>query len=275
MISAKLRAAAIAAALVAALALPAAAHASNDLAVSQTASAGLVSPGALVTYTVTVSNRGSEAAKAVYLQVGAVKAYEMAVDNPYQSASPSQGACPADTADATSYHSLVCQLGPLAGGASATVAVVAQVNESADQYAALLNNADDTHGDAPYGDDDNSDNRSVLRTTVSLPPTVSGSKKIKLSGLPSGCAPGDFTLGATTAVKGVKKMRATIYRGSWEKTTPGNHLRARVPVSLLVPELRGLYGEPGDFFFGLYTLEVKAKRGSAKPLIATVTFQPC
>jgi hypothetical protein len=266
MIPGKLKAAAILASLIAAMALPAAAHASNDLALSQVASANVVKPGGQITYTVTISNHGTEAAGEVFVNLFSLKGHGLGANNPYQSVSTSQGACP-DKSEG-GYHQLVCVLGPLASGASAKIVAVVQVNESMNHIAALLPNA----FEGGYSDANNSDNESILRATASIPPTVSGSKKIKLTGLPTGCSSGDFTLGAVAKVKGVKKMRASLYMGfdqegngqTWQKVVPGNHLHAKVPASRLAPEL-------GVF----YKLKVKAKRGGAGPLTVTVTFQPC
>jgi hypothetical protein len=258
---------AIAGALLFGLALPATAQASRfDLSLSQVASANVVDAGGQVTFTVTVTNKGTEPNEAVFVNLFSLKGHGRGANNPYQSVSTTQGACPDQSEGG--YHQLVCSLGPLASGASLKIVAVVQVNESMNHIAALLPNP----FEGGYNDEVATDNESVLRTTASVPPTVSGSKKIKLTGLPPGCAPGDFTIGATTKVKGVKKMRASLFLSpnqegeshTWQKVTQGNHLRAKVPASQLAPEL-------GVF----YKLKVKAKRGGAPPLTVTVTFQPC
>jgi hypothetical protein len=267
MIPAKIKLAVTAGILIVALALPAAAHASRfDLALSQTASAGIVDAGATVTFTVTITNRGSEPYEEVFVNLFSLKGHGRGANNPYTSVSTTQGACPDQSVG--EYHQLVCTLGPLASGASAKIVAVVQVNESMHHIAALLPNA----YEGGFNDESDSDNESVLTTTASVPPTVSGSKKIKLTGLPSGCTQGDFTLGATTKVAGVKKMRASMDLGfneegegqTWQKTVQGNHLKVKVPASRLAPEL-------GVF----YKLKLKAKRGGAKPLITTIMIQPC
>jgi hypothetical protein len=261
------RAAAVAATFIGVLALPAAAHASRfDLALRQDASAKVVNAGGLITYTVTITNQGTEPNEGVFVNLFSLKGHGLGANNPYQSVSTSQGSCP-DMSEG-GYHQLVCTLGPLASGASAKIVAVVQVNESMNHIAALLPNA----FEGGYNDEGESDNESVLRATASVPPTVSGSKMIKLTGLPAGCTPGDFNLRATTKVKGVKKMRASLFLGfdqegeghTWQKIVQGSKLRAKVPASRLAPEL-------GVF----YKLKVKAKRGGAKPLTVTVTFQPC
>ena len=257
----------LAAALIAVLALPAVAHASRfDLALSQSASANVVDAGGQVTFAVTVTNKGTEANEGAFVNLFSLKGYGRGANNPYRSVATSQGECP-DKSEGE-YHQLVCSLGPLASGASAKIVAVVEVNESMNHIAALVPNP----YEGGYVDENEADNESVLRISASLPPTVSGSKKIKLSGLPSGCTTGDFTIRASTKVKGVKKMRASLFLSpnaegeshTWQKVAQGNHLRAKVPASLLAPDL-------GVF----YKLKVKAKRGGAKPLTTTVTFQPC
>ncbi|MDX6605439.1 MAG: hypothetical protein QOF23_1948 [Solirubrobacterales bacterium] len=260
-------AAAIALASIVAMALPASAQAARfDLGITQEASAKVVDRGATATYTITVTNLGSEPYESVYVNIFSLKGEGLGAANPYRSATTTQGTCPDQSVGA--YHQLVCTLGPLASGASVRIVAVVEVNESMNQIAALLPNP----YEGGFIDDNNANNEAVVRTTASVPPTVSGSKKIKLSGLPTGCAPGDFILRAKATVKGVKKMRASLYLGlntegeggTWEKTVRGDHLRVKVPASRLAPEL-------GVF----YKLKVKAKRGGAKPLTTTVTFQPC
>ncbi len=249
------------------LALPAAAQAARlDLGITQTASAQVVDKGDSATYTVTVTNHGSDPYEAVYVNLFSLRGEGLGADNPYLSVSTSQGTCPDQTTGG--YHQLVCTLGPLAGGASIKIVAVVQVNESMNQIAALLPNP----YEGGFNDENNANNEAVTRTTASIAPTVTGSKKIKLSGLPSGCAPADFTLKATTNVKGVKKMRASLYLGineegegrTWQKTVQGGTLRVKVPASRLEPELNVFY-----------KLKVKAKRGGEKPLSVTVTLQPC
>lgn len=266
-IQAKIRLAAIVGTSIIALALPAVAHASRfDLSLSQTSSANVVDAGFAATFTVTITNKGTEPYEEVFVNLFSLKGYGRGADNPYLSVSATQGACP----DATvgEYHQLICTLGPLASGSSAKIVAIVKVNESMHHIAALLPNA---YEDG-FNDDTPADNESVLKTTASVPPVISGSKQIRLSGLPSGCSNGDFTLVATTKAKGVKKMRASLDLGfneegegqTWQRTRQGNQLRVKVPASRLAPDL-------GVF----YKLKVKAKRGGAKPLLATVTFQPC
>lgn len=252
----------------AALAVPAMAQASFDLAVSQTQSATVVDKGASVTFTADVKNVGTETDEAVFIELGSLGGHGRGADDPYQSFSTSQGTCADRSGEAygTVYHLIVCELGPLAPGASAHIVATVQANQSAHYSAILLPNA----FEGGYQDADNSNNEAFARVTVSTPPVLSGSKKIKLTGLPTGCAPGDFTFRAIAKVKGVKKMSASVYYmvdgngHEWKKRASGSHLTGKVPVSLLSNEL-GLF----------YKLVVKAKQGGGKHLTTTVTFQPC
>jgi hypothetical protein len=258
----------ITAALGAALALPAAAHASFDLAISQTQSATVIDKGGLVTFTAEVKNQGTVEDDAVFVVLSSLGGHGRGADDPYQSFSTSQGTCTDQSGPAfgTVYHLIVCELGPLAPGASARITAVVKANQSAHYFAYLLPSA----YEGGYQDDDNSNNAVFARVTASTPPTVTGSKKIKLTGLPTGCAAGDFTLRAMADVSGVKKMKASLFflvegdSRTWQKAASGDHLIAKVPVSRLSNEL-GLF----------YKLVVKAKRGGGKHLTTTVTFQPC
>jgi hypothetical protein len=266
----RFRAIAIFTVAAAALAVPAAASASNELAISAVPSATVVTAGQSVTVKVTVTNRGTEAYEGVFVNLSSLRGHGQGANNPYQSVSPSQGACRDTSGPAYGfyYYNWVCELGPLASGASAQITAVVQVNESMNHFASLLPNA----YEGGFQDDDDSNNEAVDRISASSPPVLSGSKQLKLTGLPVGCASRDFTLRATTSVKGVKKMAAIMFLGfspegegqEWQKVTRGNHLVAKVPVSRLVPELGATY-----------KLKVKAKRGGAKPLKVTVTFQLC
>ncbi len=199
---------------------------------------------------------------------GSLGGHGRGADDPYQSFASSQGTC-ADRSGAaygTIYNVVVCELGPLSPGASARITAVVMVNQSAHFSAILL----PSPYEGGYQDGDNSNNSAYARVTASTPPVVSGSKKIKLAGLPAGCAQGDFTLRAVANVNGVKKLGVSLFyfvngdSHEWKKVAAGDHLTAKVPVSRLSNEL-GLF----------YKLVVKAKRGGGRHLTATVTFQPC
>jgi hypothetical protein len=59
---------------------------------------------------------------------------------------------------------------------------------------------------------------SANSVALNTPPAVSGSKAIKLRGLPTGCVPGNFTLRASTRAPGVKKCPR---RWTWASTPRG------------------------------------------------------
>ncbi|MGH2667539.1 MAG: DUF11 domain-containing protein [bacterium] len=82
----------------------------TDLAVTQTDAPDPVAPGGDVTYTVAVSNAGSQPASVVTLRD------DLPAGATYVSATPSQGSC-------TGTGPVACHLGMLAGGAAATVRV--------------------------------------------------------------------------------------------------------------------------------------------------------
>jgi hypothetical protein len=264
------RAAAIVGAVIAGLALPAVAQASSDLAITQAPSAKVVAAGETVTFAITVTNQGSEPYESVFVSLSSLRGHGLGANNPYLSVSTSQGVCSdvSGPAYGSYYYTWVCELGPLASGGSARITAAVKVNDSMNHFASLLPNAHE----GGFQDQNNTNNEAVDRISASTPPTLSGSKKIKLTGLPAGCASGDFTLHAATKVKGVKKMAASLFLGfdeegegqTWQKVVSGNRLAAKVPISRLVPELGASY-----------ELKVKAKRGGAKPLKATVTFQLC
>ncbi|HEY1356540.1 MAG TPA: hypothetical protein VGF09_09495, partial [Solirubrobacterales bacterium] len=203
-----------AAALAAALALliaPAAAQAKIDLGVSATASSHLVAVGQPVSFNATVANHGTEAFPQVYLELSSLRGHGQGANNPYTVVSTSQGTCKDNSAMAYGYqyYDFVCELGELAPGASVTLNATVTVNESMNHFFTLLPNA----YEGGYMDDDNSNNVATDRITANAPPAISGSKAIKLHGLPPGCVPGDFTLHASTKAPGVKKMSASMDLG--------------------------------------------------------------
>jgi len=260
----------VVAGLVVALALPSVAKASEDLAITQVPSAHVVDVGKTVDLKITVANQGTNADEGVFVSLSSLRGHGQGANNPYLSYSSSQGKCIDTSGEAYGYYYyvLVCELGPLAAGASAQISATARVNESMNHFATLLPNA----YEGGYYDGDNSNNAATDRIDASSPPTLTGSKKIKLRGLPAGCASQDFTLRAVGKVRGVKKMSASLFLGfddegdgqEWHKVATGNRLVAKVPVSRLTPELNESY-----------ELNVKAKLGGGRHLKETVTFQAC
>jgi hypothetical protein len=257
-------------AALAVLAAPAAAQARIDLALSVTPSARIVEPGQSVSFDITIANRGTETYEAVYLNLFSLRGHGQGANNPYTSVSTSQGVCKDESGPAYGYYyySWVCELGALAPGASLMIKAAVTVNESMNHIVALLPNAHE----GGYQDDDNSNNEVVDRIGVSAPPTITGSKAIKLKGLPTGCTTGDFTLRASTKAAGVKKMSATMDLGFdqegvghfFQKVVRGKKLVAKIPASSLAAELGKTY-----------TLHIKAKKGGGRKLETVVELRPC
>jgi hypothetical protein len=262
----------IAAGLAAALAMlasPAAAQARIDLGVSDMASAQIVPAGQSVSFDATVVNHGTENFEKAYVEISSLRGHGLGANNPYTSVSTSQGTCTDDSGGAAGgYHFVVCELGALAPGASATLKATATVNESMNNFFTLLPNP----YEGGYQDDDNSNNVATDRITADVPPAVSGSKAIRLRGLPHGCVSGDFTLRASTKAPGVKKMSASMELGVDEegvghdifKVVRGTKIAVKIPASQMTVELGKTY-----------KLHIKAKRGGGRKLEAVVVLKPC
>jgi Domain of unknown function DUF11 len=177
---------------------PATALASFDVSFSQTDSPDPVLAGDRLTYTITVTNQGTETFDPVdvdiySLEVGGAHG----VPNPNLSVTPSQGTCAEGSA--VTYQEQICTLGPLPPGASAEIVNVVHANVSMDHVAGLIN-----------PDDDPSDDVAQERTTVIVPPKVAGSPKVKLKGLPDGCLAADTQITATAKIGKVKEIKAKL-----------------------------------------------------------------
>jgi hypothetical protein len=250
------RALVTAATLIGALALPA--SASATLVASQTASPKPVKKGQLVTITVNVSNPGPgvDFADPTQVELFGIRGGTegTAVNDPYQSATPSQGSCSIHPTGR--YQVADCNLGDMAQGASARIVAVVRVNESM------------THQAAPkFGA------TSELNVAASTPPTVTGSRLIKLRGLPGGCVPGDFTLRIATSAPRVKRIVATMDQGFdnegedivWQRSAKGSRLKVKVPAGHIFDPSIGK----------TYKLTIAAQRAHAGPLRRTVLFGLC
>lgn len=244
------------------LSVPAGAQASFDMAITQTPSAHVVAPGGTVKISATVKNVGTVADPEVDAELDSLAAHGAGANNPYQSFTVSQGNCTIESGQAFgyTYHFLVCKLGELAPGASAQIEAMVQINQTAVHSAVLLGGG----GVGVLTDDNFENNIASDRITINAPPVVTGSKQIKLKGLPKGCVSEDFTLTASSKAKGVKKMRISLFDAGFEKTARGHRITAKVPVSKI------------EFQLGkTYELKIKAKRGSAGALLKTVSFEIC
>jgi hypothetical protein len=239
--------------LTAALALPATAEARQEAVVGQTVPSQVVKPGGTVAITITVTNRGSEAIpdeKVTMFPTRTVS--DGAVDNPYQSVSPSQGSCAND--DVGAYRHESCTLGALPPGASVQIVAVLKMNVAMD-HRVYIDNGEP----------------SVIEVVVDLPTVVSGSKKVKLTGLPSGCGTADFTL--KIKVKGARRITVFADLGFdqegdgviIQKSKKASSLKVKVPISRVEDP------DPTK----LRTLRISAQGNDGKLLKRTVKLANC
>jgi Domain of unknown function DUF11 len=255
------------------LAIPAAVQAANyDLGVTQTLSTTKVTPGGMLDVESTVTNLGTQPYPEAYVDLGTLRGQnlELGADDPYISFSSSQGSCVDDSRQAfgSTYHDLVCSLGPLAPGQIAQVHASLRANENAVHETALL--ASPTEGG--YSDGVPSNNARAQAFYLDLPPTVSGSKRLKLIGLPQGCVTGDFTLTVKSQVARTKKMRINADLGFDEngsglllsKQVKGRKITMKIPASKSEIQLDGSY-----------TLVLKAKLGGGHALTTKIEFRRC
>src|SRR4029077_1050319 len=119
-------------------------------------------------------------------------------DSPYQSIKSSQGTCEITSAE---YQSALCDLGAVPPGTTALVIAVITVRQSMNHLAYVR-----SAGYNEYPDDNRRNNESAAIVYADAPPTVSGSKKLTLKGLPDGCFSEDFSLLIVAKVPNVKKV---------------------------------------------------------------------
>jgi hypothetical protein len=261
----------------ASLAIPAAAQAANDLGVSQTLSATKAKPGRTIDVTSTVSNLGTQPVSEAFVELATVKGKNLVLgtNDPYNSFTSSQGSCEdksGEVVGSTTRQVLLCSLGSLAPGQTAQVHAEIQVQESAVQATTLVPKP----GENEYGDAVNSNNSRLQPFYLNVPPTVSGSKRLKLIGLPKGCVTGDFTLTAKSKVAGARKMKINLDLGFdqngrhllFKKEVKGPAITMKIPASRAVFQI-----DEGAFPF--YTLVVKTKLGGGHALKTTIKFKRC
>lgn len=256
-------------AVCAGLAMPAIARASEDFSVSAQPSAPAVDKGSTVTMTVTVKNKGTEPPfmGALYVDMSSLSGHGQPAADPVESIKTSQGSCSAG--EAVTYQEQICSLGSLAPGATATIVEVIQVNQTMNHMVALLRSP----YEGEFADADRSDNTVFVQVTASAPPVLTGSKKIGLKGLPTGCAPGDFTLQVKPHIANAKQIIVFLDLGfdengvgqTFEKSTTASRFKVRVPVSQINDPQLG----------ATYTLKVKVRRHGAGPVKRFVEFQLC
>jgi len=258
------------------LALPAAAQAAdNDLGVSQTLSATKSKPGGRIDVSSTVTNLGTQAYADAYVELATLKGKILVfgANDTYISFSSSQGTC-ADNADqGITSEAMVCALGTLAPGQSVQIHATIRVGESAVQTTTLMPRP----GENEYTDSVKSNNASNQPFYLDVPPKVSGSKLLKLTGLPRGCVGGDFTLTAVSKVAQTKKMKIKADLGFsrkngrhliFNKQANGRRVKMKVPASKADFQI-------DEGAFPSYILIVKAKLGGGHTEMTTVEFKRC
>jgi hypothetical protein len=279
-IAAKLRVRSSLAALLVAgatlVALPAASQAAaNDVGVSQSLSASKSKPGGTVDVTATVTNNGSQAATQVYVELATLKGKILVfgANDPYTSFSTTQGKCSQDTERASASTALECNLGTLAPGQSAQIKATIRVTESAVQLTTLL----PIPGENEYKDAVKSNDSASNPIYLDVPAKVTGSKLIKLRGVPRSCVRGNFTLTATSRVAGTKKMKMKADLGFstkngrhllFSKQVRGKKVKLKIPAKKAVIQI-----DEGNF--PSYLVIIKAKLGGGHAVKTIVRFKRC
>jgi Domain of unknown function DUF11 len=255
------------------LSSPVTARASVDLAVTESASASVVKKGETVTITATVKNLGTEAnQRDPKLQLAGVANPHSVAQNPYQSFSAPQGSC-SDESEGE-HLVLTCELGSIAGGASVQITEVVTMNETMRHSAVLVIGPEGglDHFEEP-GETNTSNNGDEIKVSASAPPVLTGSRKIRLSGLPNGCVSGDFPLKVIVAAKAVKKVVVSLFlgfdqagTGEWRRVARGPRLHVIVPASRI---------SPSPNLAATYKLKIKARLKGGTRLKRTIEFQLC
>jgi hypothetical protein len=253
---------------------PAAQAAGNDLGVTQTLSATKAKPGGTIKVTSTVTNLGTEPVSEAFVELAVLKGKILVfgTKDPYTSFSSSQGSCALNSERGITPQALVCSLGSLAPGQSAQIHASIRVRESAVQTTTLLPKP----GENEYSDTAKPNDARNQPFYLNVPPTVSGSKRLKLIGLPKGCVTGNFTLTVRSKVPDAKKMRVDADLGFDQN---GHHLLFKKEVkgpaiTMKVPASRAEF-QIDEGAFPSYTLIVKTKLGGGRALKTTIKFKRC
>ena len=256
------------------LAMPAAAQAAPDLGVTQTLSAKKAKPGKTVEVTSMVTNLGTETSSDTRVELAALKGkiLVIAANDPYVSFSSSQGSCATNAEQGITTEALVCALGSLAPGQSAQIKATIRVSESAIQQTTLL----PPLGGNEYSDAVKSNDASSQPIYLDVPAKVSGSKALKLTGVPKSCVTGNFTLTAVSKAAGTKKVKVKADLGFDPKN--GRHILASKQVkgkriTMQIPASRAAV-QIDEGNFPSYSVIVKAKAGG-QALVAKVEFKRC
>jgi hypothetical protein len=231
--------------------------------VSVTGPVGPVPKGQIATYTGAVTNQGDgpeSEGSLLYLNSYRVNG-DRPVPNPFQSVESTRGGCEIRRTSSSfgDYHSATCSIANLAPGESLQVTARIEINESMDLYGSS---------------DTLSSNTPDVTTLVDAPPEVSGSKKIKLRGLPPSCASKDFTLKASA--KRAKKITAALIgplnaegKPPAGESSKSKHLASANGAKLKAPVDVGKLGP------AYYEIKLAAKYQDRPKQKASVLFQRC
>ena len=240
--------------------------ASAAVSVTQTESADPVAEGTSVTYTVTLTNTGAQVDNA-RLTVQTMKSTdESPVENPYLSLTSTQGSCALNTGGG--FTGGQCAIGALAGGASVQVVGTVQADFSM-QHVASLASCDAT-GEFCFPQTSSSET-----TTVTHAPTFSGSKKIKVTGLPAQCASSTFKAKAKAGASGVKSVAASISGPRDEFGIPASGFKPPKQLAKQKGKKVKAKVQGATLPDGYYELAFLALRKGSPNLKRTVTFQVC
>ncbi len=161
---------------------------------------------------------------------------DASVPNPFLTVTSSYGSCSIDPVDSYGYHSAICNLGARQNiPQTVTVVATIEANESFDNYAGFLETGE------PIGIVSNA------LTQVIYPPAISGSGKIRLKGVPQGCATDDFKVKARARAGDIGRFTAILAgpRDEWgarlddgfskkiAHSEGSSHLKAKVRASKL------------------------------------------
>jgi len=251
--------------------------AANDIGVTQALSATKAKPGGTIEITSIVTNLGTQPVSEAFVELATVirKNLVLGANDPYVSFSSSQGSCEnksGETFGTTTLQVLLCSLGSLAPGQTARIQASIRVNESAVHATTLVPKP----GEFEYSDEVKSNDSRTQPFYLDVPPTVSGSKRLKLIGLPKGCVTGDFTLTAKSKVSGARKMKINLDLG-FDKNGRQLLLNKEVKgpkITMKVPASRAEF-QIDEGAFPSYTVVVKTKLGAGHALKTTIKFKRC
>jgi hypothetical protein len=237
---------------------PASARADVDFI--QSDSPDPVDKGATVTNTITVTNNNSFTIDPAQVELFSLAAGTASgVPNPYQSATTPSGHCIIEPTG--EYQGATCDLGALGPGASGQIVAAITANASMDQVVGMVRCPSGIEAGCSAG----AGGIFFERTTVIVPPEVSGSPKVKLSGLPAGCISEDLRLRAKAKGDKIKEIKAKL-TGKNLRRNLGRAEGRKLSFTIAADDL-----EQARF----YELNVNVIRKGMPGLRRTVSLQRC